>query len=371
MVTMAPLIVFLASWLGSEASYSPLPKAAKLGQEQFMKVAAKDGNIETDMAAKMQSNPLQFTTLTDFWCAWDLADRPRKLALLIDDMQVEYEPYVRGILPQTKLLLEEFRRAGLPVFWSTWWRWGPDDGYFNSMDRFYGPKGYRTAGNALYNHKPNGGDVLAEIKPESLEEMKRVMHKSYSLSMFDERPMKWLVPDNQGTLHEELQKLGVDTVVQVGAWTDDCIISTAFQAFSLQYDVVVVEDGVSTASKQHFNAIEVLRGAAAKVMLADRVAEYLRQGQPVLQDRAHATERGVSTPAAKDHKKSKLQLDMNPTTFSAASEAQLQPAIVLSGPALLLVIVVLACVGPCCFVAGWILQAKFQQQQSSERLMLG
>merc|ERR1712188_60407 len=97
------------------------------------------------------------------------------------------------------------------------------------------------------------------------EENRRVMHKSYSLDMFDERPMQWLVPSGQGTLHSELQKLGVDTVVQVGAWTDDCIISTAFHAFSLQYDVVLVEDGVSTASKQHFNAIEVMRGANAKV----------------------------------------------------------------------------------------------------------
>merc|ERR1719487_1227702 len=94
--------------------------------------------------------------------------------------------------------------------------------------------------------------------------------------------MTWLVPDGQGTLHEELQKLGVDTIVQMGAWTDDCIIATAFQGFSLQYDVVVVEDGVSTASKQHFNAIEVMRGAVAKILLAADVASYINKGLPVL-----------------------------------------------------------------------------------------
>lgn len=33
-------------------------------------------------------------------------------------------------------------QAKLPIFWSTWWRWGPDDGFFNSMDRFYGPIGW-------------------------------------------------------------------------------------------------------------------------------------------------------------------------------------------------------------------------------------
>merc|ERR1712083_91297 len=111
---------------------------------------------------------------------------------------------------------------------------------------------------------------------------KRVMHKSYSLDMFDEHPMHWLVPNNQGTLHAELQKLGVDTVVQLGAWTDDCIISTAFHAFSLQYDVVLIEDGVSTASKQHFNAVEVLRDAAAKVLFAQDVVDYINKNQPVI-----------------------------------------------------------------------------------------
>lgn len=124
--------------------------------------------------------------------------------------------------------------------------------------------------------------MLPEVAPINEEEKRRVMHKSYSLDMFDERPMEWLVPSGQGTLNSELQSLGVDTVVLLGAWTDDCVISTAFHAFSLQYDVVVVEDGVSTASKQHFNAIEVMRGAVAKVMVASDVADYIDRSLPVL-----------------------------------------------------------------------------------------
>eukprot|EP00959_Pyramimonas_sp_CCMP1952_P431204 9031047-Pyramimonas_sp.AAC.1 len=44
----------------------------------------------------MQNNPLQFPMLTDFWCAWDLTDRRRLPALLVDDMQIEYESYVFG-----------------------------------------------------------------------------------------------------------------------------------------------------------------------------------------------------------------------------------------------------------------------------------
>ena len=41
--------------------------------------------------------------------------------------------------------------------------------------------------------------MLPEVAPKTAEEMARVMHKSYSLDMFDERPMKWLVPKHQGT----------------------------------------------------------------------------------------------------------------------------------------------------------------------------
>lgn len=260
----------------------PIPEIALHGQDDFLAVAAVLGNTSEGQPAIIESNPLFFREFTDFWCAWELSDRKRVPALLVDDMQVEYEPYVRGIIPQTVLLVNAFRKAGLPIFWSSWWRWGPEDGFFNSLDRFYGPIGWRTAANALYLHKENGGDLLESIGPINDDERKRVMHKSYSLDMFDERPMGWLINDGQGTLHDQLQKLGVDTVVQVGAWTDDCIIATGFHAFSLQYDVVLVKDGVSTASKQHFNAIEVMRAAFANVRLASEVAAYIDGGLPVV-----------------------------------------------------------------------------------------
>lgn len=265
--------------------YEPVPAMATSGKAQwFDSVMTKiDPESPEGMTAVEQSNPLQFSALTDFWCAWELTDYKRKPALLIDDVQVEYYQYVKGVLPQVKLLVDAFRKAGLPIFWSTWYRFSPDDGYFNTMDRFYGPIGSNSSRQALYNHdQVHGADVIAEVAPINDEERRRVMHKSYSLDMFDERPMEWLVPSGQKTLHSELQDLGVNTVVQVGAWTDDCIIATAYHAFGLQYDVVLVEDGVSTASKQHFNAIEVMRGSIAKIVVASQVADYINNGLPVL-----------------------------------------------------------------------------------------
>jgi len=365
----AIFLVFLLAAFGSATggkvdAEQAVPPMALYGKEGFDRVAHEMSRIEDGMSAETQNNPLQFSTLTDFWCAWELTDRPRKPALLIDDMQIEYEPYIRGIVAPTQQLIAAFRKAKLPIFWSTWWRWGPHDGFFNTMDRFYGPVGWRTAANALYNHNlTNGGDVLAAVAPVTEEERKRVMHKSYSLDMFDEHPMQWLVPSRQGTLHQELQKLGVDTVVQVGAWTDDCIISTAFHAFSLQYDVVLVEDAVSTASKQHFNAIEVLRGAAAKVLLAAEVAQYIDEGlrveTSVLNKKRAQKLVGGRAVRSRAHGQVPVQ---EPVALMARANQQSE------GPALVQFFALLS-FGPFCFCAGWFARGQALKGKASVPLL--
>jgi hypothetical protein len=72
--------------------YQPLPTMAQLGEESFDMEAAAKGDTEVGMAASIKSNPLQSPTLGDYWCAWELMDRKRKPALLVDDMQIEYAP---------------------------------------------------------------------------------------------------------------------------------------------------------------------------------------------------------------------------------------------------------------------------------------
>ena len=155
----------------------------------------------------------------------------------------------------------------------------------------------------------------------------------------------------KGSLHVELQKLGVDTVVQVGAWTDDCIISTAFHAFSLQYDVILVEDGVSTASKQHFNAIEVMRGAVAKVLFAEDVAKYIRQGRPVQEAAPRAKLAGSRAPRAARHQ--------TPTSLAyedaELSETAPRPETISIDAAMRLVVAA-GCMSILSFVSGWVLR---------------
>lgn len=348
----------------------PVPRAAKLGKDVFDKIATASGNSTPGMRIKAQTNPLTTPFLVEFWAAWELTDRPRKPVLLVDDMQEEYRAYMGGILPRVRLLVDAFRKANLPIFWSSWYRFGPDDGYFNSMDRFYGPWGWKTEFNALYLHnREHGADVLDEIAPVTEEERRRVMLKSYSLSMFDEQPMKWLLPSGQGTLHEELQELGVDTVVQVGAWSEDCIVATAFQAFQLQYDVVVVEDAITTATPNHFAALQVMKGSVAKVAPASAVAEYISQGMPVKEPRedfAHAqSPSSLEEVGATAAAEAAQQAAAAPQALSAELVAAALAASASSQGQQWHQQLLLAFTGPACFAAGWLLRGKVSSRREA------
>ena len=141
--------------------------------------------------------------------------------------------------------------------------------------------------------------------------------------------------------------------VQVGAWTDDCIISTAFHAFSLQYDVILIQDGVSTASKQHFNAIEVMRGAAAKVMLAQDVVNYFNDGQPV---RPPTPKTKLAGPRQRLAPQSS---EVHKAAQSVSALSALEPAQQRFGDQFVLVLIAL--IGPASFAAGWVLRGKFHR----------
>ena len=146
----------------------------------------------------------------------------------------------------------------------------------------------------------------------------------------------------------------MDTVVQVGAWTDDCIISTAFHAFSLQYDVVLVADGVSTASKQHFNAIEVMRGAVAKVLFAADVAAYIRQGLPVLEVALQKTKK--EGPRAQQRTLNPQMATASLLAYKADAEQSAPRLEGLSADAAAMLVFAVGFVSVLSFIAGWVLR---------------
>lgn len=82
-------------------------------------------------------------------------------------------------------------------------------------------------------------------------------------------------PDGKSYLDEKLKAEGVDTVVIAGLWTDECIVATAYAALSRGYDVVVVQDGVATATAHHDKALTVMNATCGKVLPAKQIVEYM------------------------------------------------------------------------------------------------
>ncbi|MGB3184908.1 MAG: isochorismatase family protein [Ornithinimicrobium sp.] len=215
-----------------------------------------------------------------FWAAWDLGDRPRRIALLLDDCQEEYRPYAEDILPKLVELVDAFRTAqsgsdGVEVVWSSWTRTF-DDGISNAMDRWYGPQGLRPEEpeNAVYMFTGAPGmEVLSEIAPTQDEVADGWFYHGKHLDMF------WNFDENGDSyLDTKLKAEGIDTIVLTGPWTDECILSTAYAGSSRGYDVVVVGDAVATATANQEMALTVVNSTVANVLLTDDVIGYMENG---------------------------------------------------------------------------------------------
>ncbi|MFW5693901.1 MAG: isochorismatase family protein [Alkalispirochaeta sp.] len=212
-----------------------------------------------------------------FWASWDLKDRPRRIALLLDDCQEEYRPYAGGILPNMQKILDAFRAArmksdGVRVAWSAWSR-RFDDGISNAMDRWYGPRGLRPDNpeNAAYVFTGGPGlKPLSEIAPTDEEVADGWFYHGKHLDMF------WTFnEDGTSYLDQKLKEHDIDTIVIVGLWTDECVLSTAYAGNSRGYDVVVVGDAVATATANQETALTVANSTVANVLSTDEVVHYM------------------------------------------------------------------------------------------------
>ncbi|MCC6008615.1 MAG: isochorismatase family protein [Rhodobacteraceae bacterium] len=212
-----------------------------------------------------------------FWAAWDLKDRPRRIALLLDDCQEEYRAYAGGILRNIMRILATFRAAragsdGVCIAWSAWTR-RFDDGISNAMDRWYGPRGLHPDNpqNAAYVFTGAPGlKPLSEIAPTPDEEADGWFYHGKHLDMF------WTF-DEEGHsyLDRKLKAHGIDTIVIVGLWTDECVLSTAYAGNSRGYDVVVVGDAVATATANQRIALKVADSTVGKVLSTEDVIRYM------------------------------------------------------------------------------------------------
>ena len=213
-----------------------------------------------------------------FWASWELKDRPRRIALLLDDCQEEYRPYADKILPNLEKLVGTFRKArsesdGVCIMWSAWTRTF-DDGIKNAMDRWYGSRGFRPDDpvNAVYIFEGEPGmKPLAEIAPTDKEVADGWFYHGKHLDMF------WNFDENgKSYLDEKLKAAGIDTIVLTGLWTDECILATAYAGNARGYDVVIVGDSTATATASHETALKVVGGTVAKIVSTNDVLKYMQ-----------------------------------------------------------------------------------------------
>ena len=90
--------------------------------------------------------------------------------------------------------------------------------------------------NPMYMGTNDGNTIIPEVAPVAGDPIIASKHLD-CFANYD--------ADGKSILKEQLKKLGVDTLVICGSWTDDCILSTSVRAVAVFVPfLVVVHDDV-------------------------------------------------------------------------------------------------------------------------------
>ena len=183
--------------------------------------------------------------------------------------QEEYRGFTTNIVDNVIELVDVFREYSIPIFWS-WWDRTPNDGISNAMDRYYGPEGIDSNKNALYIFGKNGKNIIPEIEPKTDIEKKRCI-PSNDLNLF------WNFDDDGNSiLDKQLNELNIDTIIIIGAWTEQCVLSTAFNAYSRNYDTIIISDAVDTVTPYHSAALDILSTSCCKIIKTKEIINYIK-----------------------------------------------------------------------------------------------
>jgi len=208
-------------------------------------------------------------------CNYKIGNAKRNYVLVIEDMQKEYQPYVKYRIPAVKALIDQFREMKLPIVWTNWAR-RAEDGYYGALDRFYGPQGLAAKENPCYVYEKDAHHTVDELAPINASEISRSI-VSLHLSKFadyDEEGREILFP--------MLEAWGVNTIILCGAWSDDCIAATAFDAADKYgYDIILANDGCATATVNGGKMMDVLYASTCCSMSCEDIVTHL-QSHPEL-----------------------------------------------------------------------------------------
>ncbi|MGH4123450.1 MAG: cysteine hydrolase family protein [Clostridium sp.] len=152
----------------------------------------------------------------------------KKIALLIVDVQVAMFSYQdealyngENVLNNILSLLNKARLTKTPVIFIQ----------------------HTSTEDDVFSKGKNTWDIHPKIKPIINE---KVIEKTTCDSFF------------KTTLHEELQKRGIEKLVIVGMQTEYCIDTTCRRALSMGYEIILVQDAHSTFDGNILKALQII-----------------------------------------------------------------------------------------------------------------
>lgn len=176
----------------------------------------------------------------------------KRYALIIIDMIKGNEPFFneehRKIIPKIKHAIERFRKFSLPIIFA-------NDSYLENDWLFKYMKKHAV-------RFTEGVEVIDELKPEKGD---IVLEKRRFSAFF------------RTDLDITLRELGVDAVVLAGINTHVCVLATAFDAISNDFEVVLLSDCCASHSKEihDFIVTKFKRLPAFNVMQSNEFFENL------------------------------------------------------------------------------------------------
>lgn len=213
---------------------------------------------------------------------YELDDFPRKFVLLCEEYQSNYNFYhTTELLTNTKMLQDTFRQYHMPIFWTTWVR-SMTDGKYGALDRFAGtrisvPKEVNFSAwftdakhVETYLYGPSS-EILKEVAPVTPAERLNIL-RSEHYSKFADRDSYC-----HEILYPSLQKLGINTLVLTGSFTEACIIATAIEAVDRYgLDVILVHDAIASPSSTdvQLGALNVMTHSFVKLMNTSNIIKW-------------------------------------------------------------------------------------------------
>ena len=182
-------------------------------------------------------------------------------ALLIIDLQKDFvalSPLIQDSIPRVRRILDHFREKGWPVFHVI-------RSYKADLSNVENVRRERYAtGTPLMIEGTPGQEIVEELAPLPNE---TVIVKPRFSAFF------------RTGLDTMLAEKGVGTIVVTGTVTPNCVRSTVYDGVSLDYEVIVVEDCVSSEEEEVQEAnIKDLRNLGVEVVTLDRFEERWRGG---------------------------------------------------------------------------------------------